>query len=75
MQSKAMTAEQFRAARKTLGLTQKGLADLMGVAENSITRKEGGTIPISVRDQMLVQTLLANAATPAPKTRKPKPTK
>ena len=37
-----MTSYEFRAARETLGLTQKQLAAAMGMEQPSISRIEGG---------------------------------
>ena len=41
-----MTGQQMRTIRKGLGLTQQGLALLVGVAPNSIARQERGEMGI-----------------------------
>ncbi len=42
-----MTAEQLKARRIKLGLTQSKLAELLDVAENAIWRWESGKVEIS----------------------------
>ena len=42
----SMTGQQMRKIRKGLGLTQKELAVLVGVATNSIARQERGEMGI-----------------------------
>jgi DNA-binding transcriptional regulator YiaG len=41
-----MTAKEVRAIRRRLGLTQRELADKVGVARNTVTRWELGLIGI-----------------------------
>lgn len=40
-----MTAEQFRLDRENRGLSQKGMADLMGVTEDVVRSLEAGRLP------------------------------
>jgi transcriptional regulator with XRE-family HTH domain len=46
MKISRVTGQQMRKIRKGLGLTQKELAVLMGVATNSIARQERGEMGI-----------------------------
>jgi DNA-binding transcriptional regulator YiaG len=42
-----MTAEQFKQARQSLGLTPERLAPLLGVTWRSVYRWEAGTVPVN----------------------------
>jgi len=52
-----MTGEELRRIRKKLGLTQAELADLVGVAPNSIARQERGEMGIREPLARLIQIL------------------
>lgn len=41
-----MTADEYRAARVAAGLTQRQVADRVGVAVNTVARRERGERPI-----------------------------
>ena len=52
------TPERLRKARHHLGLTQKSMADLLGVTIRSIQRMEAGDQPIEHRTDLAVRYLL-----------------
>lgn len=52
-----MTAQEYRAVRERLGLTQGELADLLGVRLNTIYRREAGTFPITKEIEMALMYL------------------
>jgi HTH-type transcriptional regulator / antitoxin MqsA len=54
-----MTPQELRRIRKELGLTQRELAELAGVAPNSIARQERGEIGIREPLARLIR-ILAN---------------
>ena len=49
-----MTADEFRATRKSVGLTQTELAIRMGVALRTLAYWEAGEKPISVAMEILL---------------------
>jgi transcriptional regulator with XRE-family HTH domain len=53
-----VTAKQFRAARLELGLTQQGLAELLGYATRSVERMEAGTQPIEKVVALAIEALM-----------------
>ena len=54
-----MTGAELRLVReKRLGLTQEGLAELIGMRKNSIARMERGERPILKHTQLAIQYLL-----------------
>jgi len=54
-----MTGAELRRAReKRLGLTQEGLAELIGMRKNSIARMERGERPILKHTELSVKYLL-----------------
>jgi DNA-binding transcriptional regulator YiaG len=61
-----MTSAEVKKAREAMGLTQSELADLLGVARNSVARWEMGMHPISTPVERLLRTLAASKATPRP---------
>lgn len=44
----SITPSQYRKLREEAGLTQTGLANLMGVSLRTIAGRENGTAPISI---------------------------
>ena len=54
-----MTGGEVRALRKKLGLTQLRLAELVGVAENSVARWERGEMRVRESAARLMQRLAA----------------
>ena len=54
-----MTATQLLAARKRLGLTQKGLAEALGITISAIWRMEKGQRTIETRTELAIKYLLA----------------
>lgn len=56
-----MTPADFRAARKSLGLTIPRLAALLGKNERTIRRWESGDWPIDKAVEMLMPRLVAEA--------------
>ena len=42
-----MTATQYKSLRERLGLTQAGLADMLGVTRATINAREAGRTPIT----------------------------
>ena len=57
-----MTADQFRTARKALGLTQHGLAEALGFGKwgfQTIGKIERGEAPITDRTAATIRALLA----------------
>jgi DNA-binding XRE family transcriptional regulator len=57
---KNMDAENYKAARKQLGLNQEQLAEKLGVTRKTITSRETGA-PIGKEAQMAIKSLLVNA--------------
>jgi DNA-binding XRE family transcriptional regulator len=50
MQERRMTADQYKALRKKLGLTQAGLAERLGVSRKAVNARENGTkIPVEAQ--------------------------
>lgn len=59
-----MTAEEYRRLRQSLG-TQKEVAEALGVARNTIARRERGELPID-GEAALAMRCLAEHAPPDP---------
>ena len=57
-----MTPEQLKQARQKLGLTQKKMAEAMGIGTRKWERWEGGHSPISPEGVRLVEMLLKYGA-------------
>ena len=57
-----MTKEQLKQARQKLGLTQKKMAEAIGIGTRKWERWEGGHSPISPEGAMLVEMLLKHGA-------------
>jgi predicted transcriptional regulator len=53
-----MTIEDFKRARKRLGMTQKELAEALGMQTNSVTRMEMGIQPIMRTTELSLKYLL-----------------
>jgi transcriptional regulator with XRE-family HTH domain len=60
-----MTSDAFRDIRKAMGLTQQGLADLMGVTQATVSRWESGELDIDVRTATTLRSLQAIRASAA----------
>lgn len=60
-----MTPADFRAARETLGLTQSGLADALGMERRQIMRLEAGESPIKTLHEYALRYLMAQDQPPA----------
>ena len=54
-----MTADELRAALKTLGLGQRAFAARLGVAPNTVYRWMSGALPVPHYAEAFVQVLLA----------------
>jgi DNA-binding XRE family transcriptional regulator len=52
-----MTPEQYRIARKHLGLTQAGLADILGVTRKTVNSREAGADPITAESAIAINAL------------------
>ncbi len=63
-----MTGAELRRIRKALGLTQRGLAERVGVHSNTIARQERGEVGIKEPLARLVRLLVATE--PARKARR-----
>lgn len=50
-----MTAEELKKLRKKLGLTQKEMAERMGISLRAYQYKEAGQRQISRQDEMILQ--------------------
>lgn len=50
-----MTGPEYRAIRKSCGLTQDQLAALLGVNNNTITRRERGYNPITLEAEIALR--------------------
>lgn len=55
-----MTPEDYKAARKRIGLNQSQLAEKLGVTRKTITSRENGA-PISKEAEMALNHLLHNS--------------
>lgn len=54
-----MEAPEYKATRKRLGLTQDGLAALLGVSLRTIANRESGVHPISHEAAVAIRSLAA----------------
>jgi predicted transcriptional regulator len=54
-----MTREELRKARDRLGMTQKQLAEALGMQTNSVTRMEMGIQPIMRTTELSIKYLLS----------------
>ena len=52
-----MTGPEYRAIRLALGLTQRELAERLGVRENTIWRRENGQREISPEAELAIKSL------------------
>jgi DNA-binding XRE family transcriptional regulator len=52
-----MTPADYKAHREKLGLTQAGLAALLGVTRETVTRRETGTKPITMEAAMAIRSI------------------
>jgi DNA-binding XRE family transcriptional regulator len=55
--SHLMTPQQYKAARKHLGLTQAKLADILGVTRKTICSREAGSAPITAESVIAINCL------------------
>lgn len=53
--------DDIRALRRRLGVTQIELADLLGLHQSTISRLEGGSLPVDERTRLALEALLARA--------------
>lgn len=60
-----MTPANLTAARQRLGLTQAGLAPIVGYSRDQIGRMEGGHTPIPVALDLAVRAMLMHGSDPA----------
>ena len=60
-----MSPEQYRAHREQLGLTQAGLAALLGVPREAIVRREAGTQRITEEAAIALRALPRPPAKPS----------
>ena len=56
-----MTPEQYKTARKNLGLTQAKLADILGVTRKTICSRENGSAPITAESVIAINCLTKQA--------------
>jgi transcriptional regulator with XRE-family HTH domain len=56
-----MTPSHYRSLRRKLGLTQAGLAALLGLTRETITRRETGTAPITEEAAMALRQLITKS--------------
>jgi transcriptional regulator with XRE-family HTH domain len=54
-----VTREELKRARKRLGMTQKELAEALGMQTNSVTRMEIGLQPIMRTTELAIKFLLS----------------
>jgi DNA-binding XRE family transcriptional regulator len=52
-----MTPEQYKTARKHLGLTQAGLADILGVTRKTVNSREAGAAPIIAESAIAINAI------------------
>jgi DNA-binding XRE family transcriptional regulator len=52
-----MTPEQYKVARKHLGLTQADLADILGVTRKTVNSREAGAAPIIAESAIAINAL------------------
>jgi DNA-binding XRE family transcriptional regulator len=52
-----MTAEQYKAARERLGVTQSKLADILGITRETVTRRETGAATITSEAAMAIRSI------------------
>jgi transcriptional regulator with XRE-family HTH domain len=52
-----MTGKEFRQVRKALGDTQRAFAKRVGVAMNTVSRWEGGTVRVGSTAAILIRLL------------------
>lgn len=52
-----MTADQFRALRESLGLTQAALAELLGISQAAVSMMETGAREVSRRTEVQMRAL------------------
>ena len=60
-----MTPADLATARQTLGITQAGLAPIVGYSRDQIGRMEGGRTPLPVALSLAVRALCILGADPA----------
>jgi predicted transcriptional regulator len=53
-----VTPDQFRAARKTFGLTQQAWGQALGIGREHVAKLEAGTMPVSRTVAILVELYL-----------------
>lgn len=56
-----MTAEDFKAARSKLGMTQQELADMIGLTRSTLSHMERGSERIARRTELAVRFLMTSA--------------
>ena len=57
--------DELRETRKTLGVTQVELADLLGLHQSTISRLESGALPLDGRTRLALEALTARQSRPA----------
>ena len=65
------TAEDFKNARKVLNMTQKELAEALGIARNYVYLVESGKMPVSKKLDSALNSLLARENTEEVENEKP----
>lgn len=58
-----MTAAEYRAIRKSIG-TQEKVASMLGVAKNTVARRERGELPIDGEAALAIQRVAEGADDP-----------
>lgn len=61
-----MTPVEYRSIRKKLGLTQAGLADLLGESREIVNRRETGVVPIEPRSAWALLGVQAHTSANSP---------
>ena len=59
-----MNPDQYRKHREHLGLTQAGLAALLGLPREAIVRREAGTQKITIEAEIAIRALKPGASPP-----------
>jgi len=54
--------DDIREVRRQLGVTQIELADLLGLHQSTISRLEGGSLPVDARTKLAIEALVARRA-------------
>jgi len=56
-----LTNDEYRAAQSTLGLTNKQLAEKLGVTQDTIVKRKSGRTPITTEAAIAIKKLLGDS--------------